>query len=265
MQVDTLPAMASLEVASSSLEKDTANSSLQLPDTTITNKVYLDIGIAPTALKPSGQRLLGSKSAIPIEDALPAGRIVIGIYGNQVPVTAGNFLELVRSGSLQGTVFSRVIPGEYIQAGQQGQLKMGGLQAPSGIKPNREISSSRAFALNHSRPGTVSLSLSENDEDPKIQNMPGYTRLEFLITTGPGPVPRLDGQNIPFGKVLEGMGVISAITKVPTFRANERTSSLNLLAGKLGDDRAAGVRRKYGRPFKAVIILAAGELPVLAT
>ena len=79
---------------------------------------------------------------------------------------------------------------------------------------------------------------------------------------GPGPVPRLDGLNIPFGRVLEGMGVVGAITNVPTFRANERTSALNLLAGQLGDDRAAGVRRKYGRPLTAVIILKAGELPL---
>jgi hypothetical protein len=217
-------------------------------------------------------------------------------------------------------------------------------RAPSQL--NSDISSSAAFSLYHSRPGTVSLSLSENDDDPKVKSQPGYGNLEFLITTGrspphlilhrhrarthththththtppslsnypllpfipsllpgPGPVPRLDGLNIPFGKVwrvwwadrrsdrlgrspalhpavhvalcrsrcslgtqsqvVEGMGVVSTITAVPTFRANERTNALNMLAQQLGDDRAAGVRRKYGRPFKAVIIQAAGELPL---
>ena len=40
----------------------------------------------------------------------------------------------VKSGSLEGTVFSRVLPGEYIQAGQQGGgRRMGGLVAPPGI------------------------------------------------------------------------------------------------------------------------------------
>ena len=53
-----------------------------------------------------------------------------------------------------------------------------------------------------------------------------------------------------------------AITQVPTFRANGRTSALNVLAGQLGDDRAAGVRRKYGRPFKAIVILGTGVLSV---
>ena len=32
--------------------------------------------------------------------------------------------------------------------------------------------------------------------------------------SGPGPVPRLDGINIPFGRVVEGMGVVSTIVTV---------------------------------------------------
>jgi len=232
------------------------------PDTTITHKVYLDIGIAPTALRPAEERTLGDKSIIPVEDAAPVGRIVLGLYGNHVPITVANFLALVRGGSLLGTTFSRVLPGEYVQAGQQGALRMGQVEAPGDVQANPETSDPSAFRLTHGRPGTLSLSLGENDDDPRAKLRPGYKNLEFLITTGPGPAPRLDGSNIPFGRVLEGMGTISTITTVPTFRANERTNALNMLAQKLGDDRAAGVRRKYGRPLKAVVILGAGELPL---
>ncbi|KAG1676816.1 hypothetical protein FOA52_010325 [Chlamydomonas sp. UWO 241] len=236
------------------------------PDTTITHKVYLDIAIAPTALKPPAERTLGSKTAIPLEDGQPAGRIVIGLYGNQVPKTVANFLALVRSGALVDTVFSRVLPGEYIQAGGQGSRKMGQMEAralaDAGLQMNSDETSASAFKLTHSRAGVVSLSLSENDDDPGVKGRFGYAPLEFLITTGPGPVPRLDGLNIPFGRVMDGQGVVSTIAQVPTFRANERTSALNRIAQQLGDDRAAGVRRKYGRPFKAVIITGAGELPL---
>ena len=35
-----------------------------------------------------------------------------------------------------------------------------------------------------------------------------------FVHSGPGPVPRLDGLNIPFGRVLEGMGVVGAVTAV---------------------------------------------------
>lgn len=39
----------------------------------------------------------------------------IGLYGKTAPGTVENFLKLVRSGALQQTTFSKVLPGEYIQ------------------------------------------------------------------------------------------------------------------------------------------------------
>jgi hypothetical protein len=38
--------------------------------------------------------------------------------------------------------------------------------------------------------------------------------LEFLITTGPGPVPRLDGLNPVFGRVESGMDVVAKLAQV---------------------------------------------------
>lgn len=128
----------------------------------ITNKVFLDIGIAPTALKPSEERTLGSRTSIPVDDAQPIGRLVLGLYGNNTPITVANFLSLVRSGVLKETVLSRILPGEYIQGGQQGSRRMGQIEPrfTSGIVENKEVSESSSFKLDHSRPGTLSLSLS---------------------------------------------------------------------------------------------------------
>jgi hypothetical protein len=50
--------------------------------------------------------------------------------------------------------------------------------------------------VSHNRPGTVSLALAENDDDPFIKQRSTYRPTEFLITTGPGPAPSLDGQNV---------------------------------------------------------------------
>ena len=40
--------------------------------------------------------------------------------------------------------------------------------------------------LQHFRPGTVSLSISENDDAPAMRLTPGYRNTQFLITTGEG-------------------------------------------------------------------------------
>lgn len=83
--------------------------------------------------------------------------------------------------------------------------------------------------------------------------------LLFFWYAGPGPASSLDGENIVFGKVLQGYDTMTAITSVPTFRPyNERIMSFNKLASFLKDDRADRVRAKWGKPLKAVVITAAG-------
>lgn len=72
------------------------------------------------------------------------------------------------------------------------------------LRRNSETIDSKAFMLTHSKPGVVSLCLSENDDDDEIKLDPDYRNVEFLITTGPGPCPQLDSKNIVFGAVLEG-------------------------------------------------------------
>eukprot|EP00798_Chlamydomonas_sp_ICE-L_P019393 gene19393-26042_t len=189
-------------------------------DPIVTNKVYLDVAMAPTAFKLD--RTIGDKNVMPVDTAEPVGRLVIGLYGNVAPTTVANFLTLIRSGNLINTAFSRVLPGEYIMAGQQGSKRMGQLQAPAdGLLSNKDTTTSSAFQLTHSRPGTVSLAMTENDEDPSLRD------------------------------------------DVPTFKPLGKTiASLNAFASSIGDDRAVGVRRKYGKPLKAVLITGCGELPV---
>eukprot|EP00877_Chromochloris_zofingiensis_P002669 jgi/Chrzof1/12402/Cz06g33060.t1_CYP28 len=254
--IRTLPAWAEEAVLSQDMAVQEPVKQL---DTTVTHKVYLDVGICSSAFKPANERTLGDRSVLP-DDAVPAGRIVIGLYGKLVPVTVNNFLTAIQTGSLTGTTFSRISPGEYIQAGRQGSKRLGEVEVPAGLQPNTELSEATAFKLPHSRPGTVSLSLSENDEDPKLKDRSGYRNTEFLITTGPGPVPRLDGVNVVFGKVLEGIDTVRTVSTVPSFQPNARSRQLNRFAAFIGDERADNVARKYGRPLKAVVITGAGVL-----
>jgi hypothetical protein len=55
----------------------------------------------------------------------------------------------------------------------------------------------------------------------------------------------------------ESGSVVDAL-QVPSFQPDIRSQQLNRFAKFLGDERADNVRRQYGKPLKAIIILESG-------
>lgn len=104
----------------------------------------------------------------------------------------------------KGTLVQKIFPGQFFTAGKQGRKDKGEVKPPLDLISNTETIDSKAFTLEHSRSGVVSLCLSENDDEDEVKLDPNYHNVEFLITTGPGPCPQLDYKNIVFGTVLEG-------------------------------------------------------------
>ncbi|CAK9181342.1 unnamed protein product [Ilex paraguariensis] len=147
-------------------------------------------------------------------------------------------------------------------AGKQGRRDKGEVKPPLQMVRNTETVDSKAFVLEHSRPGIVSLCLSENDDDDEIKLDPDYHNVEFLVTTGPGPCPQLDSKNIVFGAVLEGLDVVTSIASIPTYKPSERIRQYNDLAEFLGDGRAKNARAIWNKPLKTVYISGCGELKV---
>lgn len=133
---------------------------------------------------------------------------------------------------------------------------------PQDLTRNIESVDSKAFKLTHSRPGILSLCLSENDDEDDIKLDPEYRNVEFLITTGPGPCPQLDSKNIVFGVVLEGLDVVTSIASIPTYKPSDRIRQFNDLAEFLGDERAQNARTIWNKPLKTVYISDCGELKV---
>jgi cyclophilin family peptidyl-prolyl cis-trans isomerase len=68
-----------------------------------------------------------------------------GLFGRQAPGATGTFLALVRAGAYNGTTFSKVLPGRWIQAGRQGSLRMGAVALPPDLPPNADLTAPRAF------------------------------------------------------------------------------------------------------------------------
>ncbi|GBG80867.1 hypothetical protein CBR_g31423 [Chara braunii] len=155
-------------------------------DSTITSRVFMDFGLCPTATR-SG-RTLGNRSIVCDQpDELPLGRVVIGLYGKQAPQSVANFVAMCNGSAgstYAGTLIHRIVPGQFIQGGKLGAADKGEVMPPSKLSRNQELVSPSAFKLRHTRPGTVSLCLSVNDDTDAQRKRMDYQSVEFLITTG---------------------------------------------------------------------------------
>ncbi|GAB4832746.1 cytochrome P450 monooxygenase 28 [Ancistrocladus abbreviatus] len=231
-------------------------------DTIITDRVFLDFSICPSYFRTDRAQ---DQDLPPCPDSQPIGRVVLGLYGKLVPITVSNFKSMcsgASGSSYKNTLVHKIFPGQFMLAGRQGRREKGVVKPPLGLARNIETVDSRAFMLQHSRPGVLSLCLSENDDEEEIKLDPDYHNVEFLITTGPGPCPQLDSKNIIFGSVLEGLDVVTAIASVPIFKPAERIRLFNDFAEFIGDERAQNARTLWNRPLKTIYISDCGEVNV---
>jgi hypothetical protein len=56
-----------------------------------------------------------------------------GLYGKLAPVSAANMVAAVQAGAFTQSAFSRISPGEYIQAGRRGSRRLGDIAEVSGL------------------------------------------------------------------------------------------------------------------------------------
>lgn len=139
-------------------------------------------------------------------DGRPAGRVVLGLFGNVVPKTVGNFETLCRGtekiGNLkltyQGSSFHRIIPGFMIQGGDFIRHNGTGGRSIYGTETNGRFDDEN-FQLKHLGPGILSMANSGRNTNGS----------QFFITTK--RTPHLDGRHVVFGTVVDGWDVVEKI------------------------------------------------------
>ncbi len=122
------------------------------------------------------------------------GDFKLELCEDKAPITTKNFIELVEKKFYDNLIFHRVIDGFMIQGGCPKGTGMG--------DPGYKIDDEFHKELKHSGPGILSMANAG----------PNTGGSQFFITLV--PTPHLDGKHAIFGKVVEGMEVVSAIGKV---------------------------------------------------
>ncbi len=135
------------------------------------------------------------------------GEIELELFEDQAPKTTANFIEYVKSGHYDGTIFHRVIDGFMIQGG--------GMTADMEEKPTREPIENEAENGLKNDAYTVAMARTSHPDSATAQFFINVKKNDFLNFKSKSP----DGWGYAvFGKVASGHGVVNKIKGVATSR-----------------------------------------------
>lgn len=155
--------------------------------------------VAAVAIAASGAAL-----AQKVKLATSEGDIVIELEPDKAPKSVANFLQYVKSGHYNGTVFHRVIPTFMIQGGgMTADLKQKATQPPIPLESRNGLVNDR---------GSVAMARTGD---------PGSATSQFFINVKDNdflnqPQSRDGNGYAVFGKVVAGMDVVDKIKATPT-------------------------------------------------
>lgn len=140
-----------------------------------------------------------------VEVRTTMGVIVLELDRDKAPQSVDNFLQYVKDGHYNGTIFHRVIPGFMVQGG--------GFSPEMREKPTRSSIKNEAGNGLRNTTGTVAMARTPDPHSASSQffiNLSDNAFLDFRAPTQEG-----HGYAV-FGKVVKGMDVVGRIAKVST-------------------------------------------------
>lgn len=150
---------------------------------------------APPAAPPAPPTVL-------VRMATTAGNFTIELDAARAPLSTANFVQYVRDGHYDGTMFHRVISGFVVQGG--------GYLPDASEKPTREPVPNESGNGLSNRRGTVALA---RQADPHSASAQFYVNLVDNYSLDPSPSRW--GYAV-VGRVVEGMEVVDRIAGMPT-------------------------------------------------
>jgi cyclophilin family peptidyl-prolyl cis-trans isomerase len=140
------------------------------------------------------------------------GSFTAEIYQDQMPVTAGNFVKLVKSGFYDGLHFHRVINNFMIQFGCEFSKDASSPRCGTGDSPFGKIQDEHPPAQKLSNePGTLSMANTGRPNSGGAQFFINTVHNAYLDWFSPGP-----SKHPVFGKIISGMDVVKKIETAPT-------------------------------------------------
>ena len=140
------------------------------------------------------------------------GEIVLDLDRAKAPKSVENFVQYVKAGHYDGTIFHRVIPGFMVQGG--------GMKPDMSAKPTRAaIPLESRNGLQNQR-GTVAMARTMDPNSATAQFFINAVDNAFLDHAN-----SRDGNGYAvFGRVVEGMDVVDKIAAVPTTSAGPQSN-----------------------------------------
>lgn len=140
------------------------------------------------------------------------GNIKVELYLDKMPITAGNFLKLAKSGFYDGLHFHRVINGFMLQFGcphsRDPKSRLAGTgDGPDGCIKDEHPESARLS----NEPGTLSMANTGSPNSGSCQFFINTVNNAYLDWFTPGP-----SKHPVFGRVIDGMDVVRKIETART-------------------------------------------------
>lgn len=153
------------------------------------------------------------------------GTFTAEIYLEQMPITAGNFIALAKSGFYDGLHFHRVIQDFMIQFGCEHSADPHSPRAGTGGSPLGRVKDEHPLDQKLSNEvGTLSMANTGQPDSGGAQFFINTKHNAYLDFFTPGA-----SKHPVFGKVIEGLDVIRAIEATPTDRRDNPLTPVQMI------------------------------------